>query len=434
MNAAFFHTIIIGAGAAGMLAAARIGQSGRSVALFDHAKKIGEKIRISGGGRCNFTNRHLNGHDGSPYYVSQQPRFVRHALAKFTAQDFVALVEAHGIAYHEKHKGQLFCTHSAQDIIAMLQTECARGGVVWHTGCEVTAVNAFASTPRPSEQTAGHATDNMQNTDNPARFELHTAHGAFRCKNLIIATGGLAVPAIGATAFGYELAKQFGHSIVPPEAALVPLRFEHWAERGFDTLSGIALPVQISTGAGKNAITFDEDLLFRHKGLSGPAILQISSYWQSGQTIRINLAPETKLAEALCSGKTGQKIQLNTALKQLCPHLPERLLDFWLAQPEFAPFAAQKWADIPNAVLQKLGQSLNEWTLLPSGSDGHKKAEATRGGVNVKEIDPKTMQSKLCGGLYFIGEVMDITGWLGGYNFQWAWASAVCAAEAVCAD
>lgn len=419
MNAAFFHTIIIGAGAAGMLAAARIGQSGRSVALFDHAEKIGEKIRISGGGRCNFTNRRLNGHDGSPYYVSQQPRFVRHALSKFTAQDFVRLVEAHGIAYHEKHKGQLFCNGSAQEIIAMLQTECARGGVVWHTGC---AVHSVQSSGRPSES-----------PDSP-RFQIDTAHGRFGCTNLIVATGGLAVPAIGATAFGYELAKQFGHSIVPPEAALVPLRFEHWAERGFDTLSGIALPVQISTGTGKAAIAFDEDLLFRHKGLSGPAILQISSYWQAGQTIRINLAPETKLAEALCSGKNGQKIQLNTALKQLCPHLPERLSDFWLAQPEFSPFATQKWADIPNAVLQKLGLSLNEWTLLPSGSDGHKKAEATRGGVNVKEIDPKTMQSKLCGGLYFIGEVMDITGWLGGYNFQWAWSSAVCAAEAVCAQ
>lgn len=420
MNAAFFHTIIIGAGAAGMLAAARIGQSGRSVALFDHAKKIGEKIRISGGGRCNFTNRHLNGHDGSPYYVSQQPRFVRHALAKFTAQDFVALVEAHGIAYHEKHKGQLFCKGSAQEIIAMLQTECARGGVVWHTDCAVHSVQG--SGDRPSES-----------PDFP-RFQIDTAHGRFACKNLIIATGGLAVPAIGATAFGYELAKQFGHSIVPPEAALVPLRFEHWAERGFDTLSGIALPVQIATGKGKAAITFDEDLLFRHKGLSGPAILQISSYWQAGETITVNLVPNTNLAQALCSGKNGQKIQLNTALKQLCPHLPERLLDFWLAQPEFAPFAAQKWADMPNAVLQKLGFSLNEWTLLPSGSDGHKKAEATRGGVNVKEIDPKTMQSKLCSGLYFIGEVMDITGWLGGYNFQWAWSSAVCAAEAVCAQ
>lgn len=421
MNAHFFDTAVIGAGAAGMLAAAKIGQGGRSVVLLDHAEKIGEKIRISGGGRCNFTNRNLNGRDGSQYYVSQQPRFVRHALAKFTAADFTALAEAYGIAYHEKHKGQLFCTGSAQEIIAMLQTECAHGGVVWHTGCTVGAVRLCAANPdRPSE--------------NGARFELDTARGLFRCRNLIVATGGLAVPAVGASAFGYELAKQFGHSIVPPEAALVPLRFEHWAQQGFDTLSGIALPVRISTGAGKTAVSFDEDLLFRHKGLSGPAILQISSYWRGGQTITIDFMPDADLAQALCSGKSGRKIRLNTALKQLCPALPERLLDFWLRQPEFAAFAAQKWADTPDRLLQKLGRSLNAWTLLPSGSDGHKKAEATRGGVNVKELDPKTMQSRLCAGLYFIGEVTDITGWLGGYNFQWAWSSAVCAAKAVCAD
>ncbi|MDO4248870.1 MAG: NAD(P)/FAD-dependent oxidoreductase [Neisseria sp.] len=414
MTQTVFHTLIIGAGAAGMMCAARIGQKGHSVALIDHAVKIGEKIRISGGGRCNFTNRRIDGHDGSPYYVSQQPRFVRHALSRYRAQDFIRLVEAYGIAYHEKHKGQMFCDGSAQQIIDMLQNECARGNVSWHTGCTVTAVGKLPA-------------DSAQGT----RFEVRTDQGVFHCRHLTIATGALAVPAIGATAFGYELAKQFGHSIIPPEAALVPLRFEHWAQQGFDHLAGIALPVRIRTGSGKQAMAFDEDLLFRHKGLSGPAILQISSYWQPGQCLSIDLVPDIDLADALCSGKSDQKIQLNTALKQLCPALPERLLDFWLARPEFSPFAAQKWADIPNAVLQQLGRSLNNWTLLPSGSDGHKKAEATRGGVNVKEIDPKTMQSKLQPGLYFIGEVMDITGWLGGYNFQWAWASAVCAAEAI---
>lgn len=408
----FFDTVIIGAGAAGMMCAARIGQAGKRVALIDHAVKIGEKIRISGGGRCNFTNRHLNGHDGSQYFVSQQPRFVRHALSRYTCADFIALLDRHRIAYHEKHKGQMFCDHSAQDIIDMLQTECRAGNVSWHTGCAIESAQTI--------QTASET-----------HFAIQTTQGLFHSRNLVVATGGLAVPAIGATSFGYELAKQFGHSVITPEAALVPLRFEHWAQQGYNTLSGIALPVRISTGSGKHAMQFDEDLLFRHKGLSGPAILQISSYWQPGQTIRINLAPDTVLAEALCHGKAGQKIQLNTALKQLCPHLPERLLDFWLAQPEYAPFAAQKWADIPNTVLGKLGNSLNDWILLPSGSDGHKKAEVTRGGINVKEIDAKTMQSKLQPGLYFIGEVMDITGWLGGYNFQWAWASAVCAADSV---
>ena len=410
-----FDCIIIGAGAAGMMCAARIGQAGKRVALIDHAVKIGEKIRISGGGRCNFTNRHLDGHDGSPYFVSQQPRFVRHALSRYTSADFTALLDRHHIPYHEKHKGQLFCDRSAQDIIDMLQQECAAGGVNWYTDCCIKAVEPF--------QTASET-----------RFAVHTEQGLFHSHHLIIATGGLAVPAIGATPFGYELAKQFGHNIIPPAAALVPLRFEHWAQHGYDALSGIALPVRISTGSGKQTIQFDEDLLFRHKGLSGPAILQISSYWQPGQPITLNLAPDTDIAAELRHGQSGQKIQLNTALAQLCPHLPARLLDFWLAQAEFAPFTTQKWADIPHAVLHNLGQSLNQWQLLPSGSDGHKKAEATRGGVNVKEIDPKTMQSKLVNGLYFIGEVMDITGWLGGYNFQWAWASAVCAAEAVNAE
>ncbi|QEY23675.1 NAD(P)/FAD-dependent oxidoreductase [Neisseria animalis] len=418
MTHSSFHSLIIGAGAAGMMAAARIGQRGFSVALIDHASKIGEKIRISGGGRCNFTNLNLNGNDGSSYYVSQQPRFVRHALSRFCAHDFVRMVEAHGIAYHEKHKGQLFCNGSAQEIISMLQRECDQGSVSWHTGCTVQAVTALCTPPE----------------HNAERFEIRTTQGTFRCRHLIVATGGLAVPAIGATAFGYETAKQFGHSIVPPEAALVPLRFAHWADNGFDALSGIALPVRISTGTGRQCVSFDEDLLFRHKGLSGPAVLQISSYWQPGNSLTVNLVPDTDLSAALCSGKSGQKIQLNTALKQLCPALPDRLLDFWLAQPEFSAHAAQKWADVPNALLHQLGNSLNAWTLLPSGSDGHKKAEATRGGVNVKEINPKTMESRLQNGLYFIGEVMDITGWLGGYNFQWAWASAVCAAEAVASD
>lgn len=412
--ASYFDTVIIGAGAAGMMCAARIGQGGKSVALLDHAVKIGEKIRISGGGRCNFTNRNLDGGDGSPYFVSQQPRFVRHALSRYTSRDFIALVEQHGIAYHEKHKGQMFCNGSATEIIAMLKQECAKGRVQWHTGCPIKAVSAVQT--------------------GIARFAIESGSGVFHCRHFVVATGGLAAPAIGATPFGYELAKQFGHSIVPPEAALVPLRFEHWVQHGYHTLSGIALPVRISTGEGKGKTTFDEDLLFRHKGLSGPAILQISSYWQPGRLLHIDLCPHTDVAQALCEGKTGRKVQLNTALKQLCPELPERLLDFWLAQEALAPYAAQKWADIPNAVLQQLGGSLNNWTLLPSGSDGHKKAEVTRGGVNVKEIEAKTMQSKRQPGLYFIGEVMDITGWLGGYNFQWAWASAVCAAEAVCAE
>ncbi|MFV2030119.1 NAD(P)/FAD-dependent oxidoreductase [Neisseria sp. S1] len=415
MNSTYhFDTVIIGAGAAGMMCAAHVGQTGKTVALLDHATKIGEKIRISGGGRCNFTNRNLNGHDGSQYFVSENPRFVRHALSRYTSQDFTALLDKHGIAYHEKHKGQLFCDHSAQDIILMLQNECATGQVSWHTGYDIQTITTISET-------------------DTEYFLIRTGKGLFQSRNLVIATGGLAAPAVGATPLGYEIAKQFGHTIITPRAALVPLRFEHWEQLGYHTMAGIALPVRISTGSGKQTVAFDEDLLFRHKGLSGPAILQISSYWQPGELISINLAPDTDLAVTLCQNKHGQKIQLNNALKQLCPHLPERLLDFWLQQPDYAPYSAHKWADIPNHLLQQLGSSLNNWQLCPSGSDGHKKAEVTRGGVNVKEIDPKTMQSKLKPNLYFIGEVLDITGWLGGYNFQWAWASAVCAAESVTA-
>lgn len=392
-----------------MMCAARLGQAGHCVALLDHAVKIGEKIRISGGGRCNFTNRHLDGQDGSAFYVSQQPRFVRHALSRYTAQDFMKLLDTYRVPYHEKHKGQMFCSNKAQDIIDVLQAECRKGGVDWYTDCKILNVRSI------------HA--------QTERFEIQSSSGHFYARYLVIATGGLAAPAVGATPLGHELAKQFGHQVEPPQAALVPLKFEHWQTQGLDSLAGVSLRVQISTPYGRSKQSFDEDLLFRHKGLSGPAILQISSYWQAGQTITINFVPEMNMPQALCQQKSGQKIQIKTALKQLCPHLPERLLDFWLARHQIDK--QKKWADLPDQVLQKLGQDFNQWEILPSGNDGHKKAEVSRGGVDVRELDAKTMQSKKVSGLFFIGEVMDITGWLGGYNFQWAWSSAVCAAEAI---
>ncbi len=404
--------VVLGAGAAGMMCAAEAGKKGLSVVLIDHAKKIGEKIRISGGGRCNFTNEHLDGNDGSAYFVSEQPRFVRHALAQYPAQAFKALLAEYGVATHEKHKGQWFCDESAQQVVEVLKAECALGRVQWHTDCQIEAVTAL-----PEGQAA--------------RFSVSTSQGVWHSRFVVVATGGLAVPAIGATGLGYELAKQFGHTVVTPEAALVPLKFEGWEAQGRHELAGVSLPVLISTQQGKHTVTFDEDLLFRHKGLSGPAILQISSYWQKGQSIRINLCPEVAMAEALCGQKQGQKIQLDTAVAQLAPDLPKRLIQHWLASPDYVAYAKHKWADVPNQVLHALGQSLNDWTLLPSGNDGHKKAEVTRGGVSVRELSPKTMSSKRQEGLYFIGEVVDVTGWLGGYNFQWAWASAVCAAKAM---
>ncbi|MDO4696347.1 MAG: NAD(P)/FAD-dependent oxidoreductase [Neisseria sp.] len=401
--------LIIGAGAAGMMCAARSAKAGLDTVLLDHSAKIGEKIRISGGGRCNFTNLNLNGGDPSRFYISQNPRFVRHALSRFTPQDFLALLAGYGIPWHEKHKGQLFCSNSSQDVVSMLKSECSRYGVRLHDSTSVRTV------ARDSAQT--HA------------FFVETENVLWQSRFLVVATGGLAAPAVGATAFGYELAKQFGHNIIAPTAALVPLRFADWETAGFAELSGISLPVRISCGEGCLQQHFDEDLLFRHKGLSGPAILQISSYWQPGQPLHINLVPETDLADALCRLKNGSRILLKTALRQLCTALPERLAEHWLNRPEFISYASHKWADIPDRVLQALGNSLNRWTVLPSGSDGHKKAEVTRGGVDVRELSPKSMESRLCGGLYFIGEVCDITGWLGGYNFQWAWASGVCAAE-----
>ncbi len=404
--------VVLGAGAAGMMCAAQAGQKGLSVLLLDHAKKIGEKIRISGGGRCNFTNDHLDGHDGSAYFVSEQPRFVRHALAQYPAAAFQALLAQHGVATHEKHKGQWFCDESAQQVVAVLQAECAQGGVMWQTECSIDSVTALPE---------GGA----------MRFAVSTSKGLWHSRFVVVATGGLAVPAIGATGLGYELAKQFGHTVVTPEAALVPLRFEGWEAQGLHDLAGVSLPVEISTQEGKQRITFAEDLLFRHKGLSGPAILQISSYWHKGQPIAIDLCPGVAMAEALCAHKHGQKIQLDTAVTQLAPQLPKRLIQHWLASPDYVAYGKHKWADVPNQVLQALGQSLNAWTLLPSGNDGHKKAEVTRGGVSVRELSPKTMASKRQPGLYFIGEVVDVTGWLGGYNFQWAWASAVCAAKAL---
>ncbi|MGL4767609.1 MAG: NAD(P)/FAD-dependent oxidoreductase [Formosimonas sp.] len=403
------NTLIIGAGAAGMMAAAVAGQRGASVVLIDHSSKVGEKIRISGGGRCNFTNVALDGGDASRFFISQNPRFVRPALAHYTARDFVALLKKHRVPFHEKHKGQLFCDRSAQDVIDVLLAECAAGGVQWRTGC---AVQSIAPLERG--------------------FEVSTSNaGVWRCAHLIIATGGLSIAAIGATGFGYDVARQFGHTITDLHAGLVPLTFGNWGQSGWSGLAGLALPVRVSAGVGKQTTHFDEDLLISHKGLTGPAILQISNYWQQGDAVTVNLCAEVDLAAALCGGKAGSKIQLDTALAHLAPNLPKRLLAHCFEQGEFAPLAKHKWADVPDKTLKALAASINAWTLRPSGSEGYKKAEVTRGGVAVKEVNPHTMESRLHKGLYFIGEVLDVTGWLGGYNFQWAWASGVAAGKAV---
>ncbi len=394
-----FDAVILGAGAAGLFCAGIAGQRGLRVLVLDHAEKLAEKIRISGGGRCNFTNR-----DSTPaQFLSANPRFCRSALARYTPADFIALVRRHGIGFHEKHRGQLFCDDSAEQIIAMLLAECAAGGVQRWQPCSVAAVRAVG-----------------------AGFELDTSAGPVRCAQLVVATGGLSIPKIGATDFGYRLARQFGHAIVPTRPALVPLTFDASLWAPFVPLAGASLPVQVATGSGRDAGRFDEDLLFTHRGLSGPAVLQISSYWHSGQALRLNLLPGEDISAWLLQAKAGSRRQIGNVLAGL---LPQRLADAWLAR--LGLDAARALPDLRDKDLQRLAESLARWEISPSGTEGWRKAEVTAGGVDTRALDSRSMASQHQPGLHFIGEVVDVTGWLGGYNFQWAWASAAACAQAL---
>jgi predicted Rossmann fold flavoprotein len=388
-----YDVAVIGAGAAGMMCALVAGGRGRRVVLIDHAAKLAEKIRISGGGRCNFTNIHA----GPANFLSQNPHFCKSALSRYTPQDFLALVKKHRIGWHEKHKGQLFCDDSSEQIIAMLKAECAGAGVEWRMPATVEAV---------AREEGG-------------AFLIRTDGGEIRASSLVVATGGLSIPKIGATDFGYRIAKQFGLKLVETRPALVPLTFDAQAWAPFSALSGIAVPVDIETGTKKTGIgRFREDLLFTHRGLSGPAVLQISSYWQPGTEIRIDLVPELDVAETLIAGKTTLKKNLGNIVGQW---LPGRLADGLLVANGFNPDA--RLADMPDKQLRALGQALNRWALVPDGSEGYRKAEVTLGGVDTRELSQQTMMATRAPGLYFIGETVDVTGWLGGYNFQWAWAS-----------
>jgi len=394
---------VIGAGAAGMMCAATAAQRGKRVVLIDHAEKLAEKIRISGGGRCNFTN--INA--GPANFLSENPHFAKSALSRYTPQDFLSLVKKHRIGYHEKHKGQLFCDDSAEQIINMLRAECASGGVQWRMPSKVQAVQ-----------------------QNAAGFHLQTDQGDIHAGAVVIATGGLSIPKIGATDFGYRTAKQFGLKLVEPRPALVPLTFDENAWQPFVPLAGISLEVDAETGSlkGRNpsGARFREDLLFTHRGLSGPAILQISSFWQPNTPIVINLLPEMDLAQTLIEGKSTLKKQLGNILSQW---LPARLAEGLLQAHGYAEDA--RIADLPDAKLRKLGELINRWTITPNGSEGYRKAEVTRGGVDTRELSQQSMMVNKVPGLYFIGETVDVTGWLGGYNFQWAWASGVAAGLAI---
>ncbi len=393
--------VIVGAGAAGLFCAGVAGQLGLSVLLVDHSAKVAEKIRISGGGRCNFTNRLIDASAPHKHFLSENPHFCRSALSRYTAQDFIELMQSYDIPFHEKHKGQLFCDRSADDLIQMLLKECDKGGVMRWQGCGVKAI---------SQSDKG--------------YQLQTDQGDVQAGAVVIATGGLSIPQIGASDFGYRIAEQFGLRLIARRPGLVPLTFDgaEWAP--YAGLAGLSLPVSIETGVKKTRMSFDEDLLFTHRGLSGPAVLQISSYWREGQALHLNLAPQEDIEGSLMQAKVRSKKLIANELGAWVPH---RLADAWVAQDA-------QWqrpvAEASDKALTQLAQKLSHWPLTPNGSEGYKKAEVTLGGVDTRDLSSQTMESKQPG-LYFIGEVVDVTGWLGGYNFQWAWASAFACAQAL---
>ncbi|HQR12409.1 MAG TPA: NAD(P)/FAD-dependent oxidoreductase [Casimicrobiaceae bacterium] len=387
-----YDVVVIGAGAAGMMCAAQAGQRGRSVLLIEHYPHLGEKIRISGGGRCNFTNTGA----GPANYLSSNPDYCRSALARYTPRHFISLVERYGIAYHEKKLGQLFCDDTAQDIIRMLKAECDAGRVQWRMPCAVDGVD--------------------RRNDG---YLLATPQGPVQCESLVIATGGLSVPNIGATPFGYRVAEQFGLAVVPPRPGLVPLAFAPEALARYGDLSGMSVDAEISCNGGR----FRENLLFTHRGLSGPAILQVSSYWDGRTPLSIDLLPGVDAARWLCTLAASPTILPNV----LAQKLPRRFAQQWCA----AQGVALPLKLLGEARLRDVAAQLHDWRILPSGTLGYQKAEVTCGGVDTAGLSSKTMAATAVAGLYFIGEVVDVTGWLGGYNFQWAWASGHAAGQVV---
>ena len=418
-----FDAVIVGAGAAGLFCAGVAAQRGLQVLLIDHSAKVAEKIRISGGGRANFTNRDLDVRAPQRHFVSDNPQFCRSALSRYTPADFMALLQRHGVGFHEKHLGQMFCDRSATDLIDVLLRECeagARGGRV--TRWQPCAVKNVVFSGPGAQGTALSC------------YTLETDNGTVTAPRLVVATGGLSVPQVGATDWGHRLARQFGLPLVPTRPALVPLTFDPAAWQPFAALAGLALPARLSVGEGKAAVSFREDMLFTHRGLSGPGILQISSYWREGQALGLDLSPDTPLLPALTAAKRGSRKRLANELARL---LPSRLADTW-CQPSVCGLPAEvlerPLADVPDKALAALAQRLHHWPLTPNGTEGYRKAEVTAGGVDTRALSQQTLQAQHQPGLYFIGEVVDVTGWLGGYNFQWAWSSAHACALALSHD
>lgn len=391
-----FDAIIIGAGAAGMFCSALAGQAGRRVLLIDNGKKPGRKILMSGGGRCNFTNLYV----GPGAYLSQNPHFCKSALARFTQWDFIDLVNKHGIAWHEKTLGQLFCDDSAQQIVDMLVDECEKGNVAFRLRSEVLSV-----------------------AKDDTGFTLELNGMTVGCEKLVIATGGLSMPGLGASPFGYKIAEQFGLNVLPTRAGLVPFTLHKPLLEELQVLAGVAVPSVITA---ENGTVFRENLLFTHRGLSGPAVLQISSYWQPGEFVSINLLPDVDLETFLNEQRNAHP---NQSLKNtLAVHLPKRLVER-LQQLGQIPDVSLKQLNVRDQ--QTLISTLTDWRVQPNGTEGYRTAEVTLGGVDTNELSSRTMEARKVPGLYFIGEVMDVTGWLGGYNFQWAWSSAWACAQAL---
>lgn len=390
-----YDVIIAGAGAAGMMCAIEAGRRGRRVLLVDHAKKPGEKIRISGGGRCNFTNIHAS----PANYLSQNPHFCKSALGRYTPRDFIALVEKHGIAYHEKTLGQLFCDGSSQQIIDMLLKECSAAGV---------------------ELRLQTVLGDIRKTE--GGFAVAANGSALSCASLVIATGGPSIPKMGATGWGYDVARQFGLNVIAPRAALVPFTFDERMLEHYKLLSGVAVPDAVAR-CGKTQ--FREAVLFTHRGLSGPAALQVSSYWREGQEILLDLAPRKAVFELLKTHKANHPKQE-----------VQNVLGEWLPKRLAAQLCAEtgcegRLADLSHAALQKLSERVNQWRVVPQGTEGYRTAEVTLGGVDTTALSSRTMEARDLPGLFFIGEVVDVTGWLGGYNFQWAWASGFASGQVV---
>jgi predicted Rossmann fold flavoprotein len=397
--------VVLGAGAAGMMAALEAGRRARRVLVLDHNERPGRKILISGGGRCNFTNINTRAES----FLSENPHFARSALARYTPAEFIAMVERHGIAYHEKKLGQMFCDGSAQQIVTMLERECGTAGVELRCGVRVSEVKLAGEAARDG-----------------SRFSVQTSAGEIRCEAVIVATGGLSIPKMGATGFGYELARQFGHSVVEPRPALVPLVFAAGDQRRWCDLAGVSAEVvahsETATHSRRTRVPeFREKLLITHRGVSGPAVLQISSYWRAGTAVSFDLAPGREVFAPLRAKNAKRDgSAAEAALREL---LPARMAERWVELATETP-------DWTNAGLDRLEHAVHEWVVRPEETEGFAKAEVTAGGVDTRELDARTMESRRVPGLYFIGEVVDVTGWLGGYNFQWAWASAVSAGRA----